>query len=367
MRRFAVATGNIFTIGIAACLLCIVKAQNEPRDFVQLPDNAPKPPYKRLTGPTTLNPGNYPEHWPYADEYDALAAAPEVHHLRYMDSHIQFIEVAYFPGVQGQMHGHPFPSVFAVDSPRPKAYNLELDPQNKVMNSLGPAPEGMKYPTCMTMGPQAPHTETNLDTFPHHFYRLAFIRLDGRRIQERWREWYPHMLDPLVPVHKDSPAADAPKFSEAWPYPIAYDSYLAAPNNNKLLYEDDHIRLIEVTIRPGETEPMQGVPYPSVIADDTVPGAVMEIQQPGSESLPSKKGAGHAVPPPEFEAPTCSTFGPQAPQSIRNTGVTPIHFYRIEFKRIDGEDLKTHWKEWYPWMATLEEQYKAHPYSSNFH
>src|SRR6516225_6381593 len=119
-KRIAAIAANAILIVLVACLFSRVRAQNETRDFMQLPSNAPKPPYKRLTGPMTLNPGDYPEHWPYADEYDALAAAPEVHHLRYMDGHIQFIEVAYFPGVQGQMHGHPFPSVFAVDAPRPK-------------------------------------------------------------------------------------------------------------------------------------------------------------------------------------------------------------------------------------------------------
>src|SRR5262245_55363708 len=75
--------------------------------------------YKRLTGPQTLNPGEWPAHWPYPDEYDSAAAASAVHHLRYVDGKVRFVEVAYFPGVRGQMHGHPYPSVFAMDAPAP--------------------------------------------------------------------------------------------------------------------------------------------------------------------------------------------------------------------------------------------------------
>src|SRR5579862_3118840 len=71
--------------------------------------------YKRLSGPETKNPGK----WPYPDAYDSVVAAGEIHHIRYEDAHIRLIEVAYFPGVHGNMHGHPYPSVFAYDAATP--------------------------------------------------------------------------------------------------------------------------------------------------------------------------------------------------------------------------------------------------------
>lgn len=217
------------------------------------------------------------------------------------------------------------------------------------------------------MNPQAPHAETNQDTFPHHFYRLEFMRLDGAGIQEHWREWYPHMMDALSPAKAMKPPADAPKFSDQWPYPIAYDSYLAAPNSHKLLYEDDHVRLIEVTIRPGETEHMEGVPYPSVVAEDAISGATSEDHPLDANSPLNGQGAGHGAAPQGLEVPTCATMGPLAPHAMQNTGAVPIHFYRIEFKRIDGDGLKTHWREWYPWMAKLTDEYHEHPYASNYY
>lgn len=334
----------------------------------QLPSDAPKPPYRRLSGgPETLNPGAYPAGFPYPDEYDSAVAAPEVHHVRYLDGHVRLVEVAYFPGVHGQMHGHPYPSVFAVDSPVPKGYNVNLDPPNKVNFGRGTTAKGMLYPNCRTMSPQAPHAETNLDTWPHHFYRLEFLRVDGKGIQDHWQQWYPELQHPLYNVSSLKGQDTAAKFSNDWPYPIAFDSLRAAPANYKLLYEDDHIRFIEFVLRPGETEQMEGDPYASVIADDAISGSKLEdtALDPKHPNNPADRGQ---VPsPPGFDSPTCSTSGPEAPHALHNTGSVPVHYYRIDFKRIDGEGIKTHWREWYPWMAKLTDEYHAHPYSSNYY
>lgn len=258
-------------------------------------------------------------------------------------------------------------TVFAVDAPSPKAYNVSLDPDRRPITGHGKPPEGMSFPTCQTMNPQPPHAETNQDTWPHHFYRLEFMRLDGNAIADHWKEWYPHLLDPVMPMKNVRPSADAPKFTDQWPFPIAYDSYKAAPNNYKLLYEDDHVRLIEVSIRPGETENMAGDPYPSVIANDDMAATTGEDHPLDPNSPLTEKGAGHGPTPQGLEAPTCETMGPLAPHAVHNTGTVPIHFYRIEFKRIDGDGLKTHWREWYPWMAKITDQYHEHPYASNYY
>jgi hypothetical protein len=360
MKQRALST-TLFVLAIAmmAAACCQGQVQTKQQDQRQ------PVPYKRIVGPETINPGAYPGHFPYPDEYDALAAAPEVHHLRYADGHVLLVEVAYFPGVHGQMHGHPNFSVFAVDSPTPKSKNIQLDPQNKLLIGRGPAPQGMEYPLCKTMNPQSPHAETNLDTWPHHFYRISFLRVDGTGFQQHWQEWYPNMTRPEF-VLKSVPRRFGPAFSSAWPYPIGYDSLLAAPSNERLLFEDDHIRFVEVTIRPGETEPMSGDPYPSVVAMDTPLGHSFEDKLLDPNSPLNGQGAGFGGPPPGFDAPTCTSSAPRAPHSIHNNGTVPIHYYRVDFKRIDGDGIKTHWREWYPWMGVLADEYHAHPYVSNY-
>ena len=56
--------------------------------------------------------------------------------------------------------------------------------------------------------------------------------------------------------------------------------------------------------------------------------------------------------------PNCSTMGPQWPDAASDIAPYPSHFYRIQFKRVDGDGIRTHWREWYPWMANLAVQYK---------
>ena len=336
-----------------------------PAGQATYPGQRPRP-FARIVGPETLNPGDWPQHWPYPDEYDSTAAASAVHHLRYVDAKIRFVEVAYFAGVHGQMHGHPYASVFAIDAPTPKSVNERLDPERSPTVGHADAPQGMEWPACNTMGPETPHAETNLDTWPHHFYRIEFVRLDGAAIQQNWKAWYPHMLDPLIVTRAAKPATAA-KLSAAWPYPAAYDSVRAAPNNYKLLYEDDHVRLVEVALRPGETEPVHGDPYPSVLAMDAISGGPPVVDRIVDPKSPlNGKGDHHANPPPGFESPSCATAGPRSPHAMTNHGTTPIHYYRVEFKRIDGADLREHWRQWYPWMSRLADDYAAHPYVPNY-
>ena len=86
------------------------------------------------------------------------------------------------------------------------------------------------------------------------------------------------MLNPGKPAPNPQPgSALASRLSEEWPYPLHYDSVLAAPNNYRLLYEDGHVRLLEVTVRPGETTPAHGNPYASVLAFNTVAVDEQEI------------------------------------------------------------------------------------------
>ena len=358
-----------------AASVCVIAAaaavrlgHAQPAGAPAVPDDLPKRPYKHLTvGPVSLNPGPVPTGFPYIDMYDSAVAAPEVHHVRYIDSHVRFVEVAYFPGVRGKMHGHAYSSVFAIDAPAPRAVNVPLDEGvGPRMKQNGP-PKGAVWPTCNTMGPQPPHAETNLDTWPHHFYRLEFRRVDGTDLDQHWREWYPRLSDPPLAVKEARPGAGAAVLTPDWPYAQAYDSYLASPNTNRLLYEDPHVRLIEVSIRPGETELMNGNPYPSVLAFDNASGQAntrTRYLDPASPHNGQDRSEGAA--PPEFTFPTCATLGPQAPHATTNHGKSLVHYYRIEFKRLDGEGLRTRWAEWYPWMAKVRQAYDANPYPLNY-
>ena len=144
------------------------------------------------------------------------------------------------------------------------------------------------------------------------------------------------------------------------------DSWRAAPGTNKLLYEDDHVRLIEVTLRPGETEQMHGDPYPSVLASDAATGEAAPEDRLADRSAALNAPAKPGVSPKGFPTIACSVSAPRAPHALHNGGKVPVHFYRIEFKRVDGKDLATRWRQWYPWMAKIADEYVQHPYVMNY-
>jgi hypothetical protein len=179
-------------------------------------------------------------------------------------------------------------------------------------------------------------------------------------------------------VKEVSPPADAKPFSKEFPYPIAFDSYIAAPNNHFLRYEDDHVRFLEVVFRPGERENMHGHPYYSVFSQDMDRGtplptdhadgllaeAGFHLNPDGTPQRTSNyaimldpksplndMGDVSAPPAAGTEWPRCVTAAPQAPHMSYNGHDYPIHFYRLEFRRLDGDGIKNHWREWYPWMA----------------
>jgi hypothetical protein len=317
--------------------------------------------------------------YPYPRETDAEIADGDVHRVLYADDRVMFLEVTNPPGLDVRMHGHPFASVFVRDSgalpgnaaapptggsgaPAGSLNDGLLDPKSEFNQAgwgNGPAPQGMNFPSCTTSQPQAPHKPINHGTVPLHFYRVEFLRLDGEDIQKHWQEWYPEMAKPVKPAKNLVPGpALGPNFSPKWPYPIAYEITTAAPNNYRVLFEDGHLRFIEVTIRPGETTPMSGDPYPSVIAINSLSGdpSLVTDTKLDPESPLNGQGAGHA-PPPKFrdmKVPLCTTYAPLAPHKIHNGGSVPLHYYLVDFKRVDGEAFAAKWRKWYPWMQFMQ-------------
>lgn len=124
-------------------------------------------------------------------------------------------------------------------------------------------------------------------------------------------------------------AAAAP---ETWRWPDSYEALAAAPNSHKLLYEDGHVSLLEVTLQPGRKEPMHGHKYPSVFAYDAVqPKRENEILNGPTNTVNSRDYEG-------VDFPTCRTMGIQGPHSLTITDTFPQHFYRLQFKQMEGQD-----------------------------
>lgn len=112
----------------------------------------------------------------------------------------------------------------------------------------------------------------------------------------------------------------------SWTYPDQLDAIVAAPNSHKILFEDDRVRVLEVTIAPHQREPVHTHRWPSVMYMD----------------VPSKFRYYGADGKPEFEAgetersamkPMTKRFGPEQPHSVENLTDIPFHAIRVELKK----------------------------------
>lgn len=109
----------------------------------------------------------------------------------------------------------------------------------------------------------------------------------------------------------------APGNTSAWNHPDSFDGVNAAPGNHRVIYEDDRIRLLEVVVLPGETEPLHGHKYPSGFAFDAVQPAVHEHMVDGNYDR--KRGPGEKF-------PGCFSRGPEELHAVENIDTFPQHF-----------------------------------------
>jgi hypothetical protein len=132
-----------------------------------------------------------------------------------------------------------------------------------------------------------------------------------------------------------------------WHWPDSMDSVNAAPKNHKVLFENDHVRLLEVTVQPGETENMHGHKYPSVFMMDAPQPRIKNHNLEDEENAPNGPlgGKDERRPPQRVDGnvqyPICRAMPtPQAPHQVTILDSFPQHFYRMEFKKVEGDSIK---------------------------
>jgi hypothetical protein len=287
----------------------------------------------------------------------ATAPAPQakaaVHKVLYEDGHIRFVEYTLYPGAN-TLDALPYPSVMMADAASPpvaEAVGSSASPASETNSKTVFPFDHRAYPQCRVESPRVAKVVTVSGDFPQHYYRVEYKRVDGKDYATNWKTWYPEVFAApthVVPNPGLTLKGKAP-LSDAWPYNVGYSSTTAAPANHTVRFQDEHVELIEVAIRPGETENMHGHPYPSVYADDG--GFSPAGAQYSNESIVK----GFTVPWGElttpFDAgvyPICFSAIPEPPHRVTVHSGPPQHFYRVHFKRVDGEDVKKNWRTWYP-------------------
>jgi hypothetical protein len=105
----------------------------------------------------------------------------------------------------------------------------------------------------------------------------------------------------------------------------ALDGVVAAPENHVVLFEDDEIRVLSVSIPPGIVEKPHHHNLPSVFIVDRLV-KLRDFNGETGEEIP--------LPLPEkIEFPVVVKFLPQPLHYVENLDTRPFHATRVEFKR----------------------------------
>lgn len=137
----------------------------------------------------------------------------------------------------------------------------------------------------------------------------------------------PLLLSGCATTQHGNPVAATKEATVSWPWPDSMDAVGAAPKNHKVLYEDEKVRILSVTVEPGEKENMHHHRWPSVLIVDspeklkdyTSDGQVVTIDGPSAET----------------PIPTIIRKGPEKLHAVEVLGTNSLHLYRIELKKTE--------------------------------
>ena len=110
------------------------------------------------------------------------------------------------------------------------------------------------------------------------------------------------------------------------------DAFIAASESHEVLYEDEKIRLLSVTLLPKESTPMHHHAMPSVLIIDSY-ATLTELFEGGIEI------AGGQIPT-DAQIPFVMVRGPEAAHAVSNTDTKPLHLYRLEFKDLEFQNIR---------------------------
>jgi hypothetical protein len=106
----------------------------------------------------------------------------------------------------------------------------------------------------------------------------------------------------------------------------------AAPANHKVLFENDRLRVLEVTLEDRCEEPTHHHRWPSVFVFDQVQGPVHDIAPDGTP-LPPNRDVMKAIQAWDGQGCLVVHMAPQAAGRVLNASGKTIHGIRVEMKK----------------------------------
>lgn len=111
----------------------------------------------------------------------------------------------------------------------------------------------------------------------------------------------------------------------------ALDAVIAAPKHHKVLFENESLRVLEVTLEHEDEEPVHHHRWPSVFVFDQVGGPVHDIAPDGTQ-LPPNRDVMQAIRAWDGKGCLVVNMAPQPAGRVLNQSGKTIHGVRIEMK-----------------------------------
>ncbi len=109
-----------------------------------------------------------------------------------------------------------------------------------------------------------------------------------------------------------------------WLWPDSLDAVVAAPGSHRVLLENTHARVLEITIQPGAREPEHTHAWPSVMVIDA-PARIRYYEQ-GALTFESPPGSL------DGPVPRVIWLGPEGPHAVENLDTHQYHAIRVEIR-----------------------------------
>jgi hypothetical protein len=109
------------------------------------------------------------------------------------------------------------------------------------------------------------------------------------------------------------------------------DAAAAAPKHHRVLFENDNLRVLEVTLEPQDEEPVHHHRWPSVFVFDQMSGPVYDIDPDGNR-LPPDRDVMRAIQGWDGKGCLVVNMQPQPAGRVFNASTQTIHGIRVEMK-----------------------------------
>jgi hypothetical protein len=114
-------------------------------------------------------------------------------------------------------------------------------------------------------------------------------------------------------------------------WPPELDAVVAAPKHHKVLFENERLRVLEVTLEPQDEEPVHHHRWPSVFVLDQIEPPVHDFAPDGTQ-LPPNRDVIKALESWDGKGCLVVHMAPQPPGRVLNASPTTVHGIRIEMK-----------------------------------